>query len=148
MPCSKRMSPHVQAIAALVLRVTSLSDPRTAAVMSPADNGSSFLLLFLALNVSLEICFLLFPQFFLFVFLAGLSIFVASLRYKWWPSGDLLYIHFFFWQTNSEYAFQPPSMQATYGTRTLNCEPDIYFTTKGHPSDFFIFFSLLLLYVK
>jgi hypothetical protein len=65
-----------------VLTVTSLVDPRIAAVMSPADNGSSFLLLFLALNVSLEICFLLFLHFFFFVFLAGLSIFVASLSYK------------------------------------------------------------------
>jgi hypothetical protein len=71
-----------------VLTVTSPLDPRTAAVMSPADNGSSFfvlllLLLFLALNVSLGICFLLFLHFFFVcLFLAGLSIFVASVRYK------------------------------------------------------------------
>jgi len=39
-------------------------------------------------------------------FLAVLSIFVAPVRYKWWPSGDLPYTHFvFFWQTILKYTF-------------------------------------------
>ena len=107
------------------------------------------LLLFLALNVSLEICLLFFLHFFFSLsFLPGLSIFVASVRYKWWPSGDLPYTRcFFFWQTSLKYTFQPPSIQATYGTRTLNCEPSIYFSTKEHPSYSFLF-SCLLLYVQ
>jgi len=151
--CSNtRLGPHVHPIMAPVLTVTSPLDPRTAAAMSPAENSSSFFIIIIILSTE-RFFRNMFPFFFLHFFfslsfLPGLSIFVASVRYKWWPSGDLPYTRcFFFWQTSLKYTFQPPSIQATYGTRTLNCEPSIYFSTKEHPSYSFLF-SCLLLYVQ
>jgi hypothetical protein len=64
--------------------VTSVLDPRIAAVTSPADNGYTFYYSY-ALNVPLQIyiCIFSFSSLdFLYFFLVGLSIFVAFLRYK------------------------------------------------------------------
>jgi hypothetical protein len=58
-------------------------------------------------------------------------------------------LSFFFWQTNLKYTFQQSSAQATYGTRTLNCEPSIAFYHHSAATVFLlVFFSRVLLWVK
>ena len=134
-------------ITAPVLTVTSPLDPRTAAVMSPADNVYSFLLL---LFLALERFFRnMFPSFSSFLFSLSFYTVCPSLSPLFVASDGHLgtfftVVAFSFEKQDQKYTFHPPSMQATYGARTLNCEARIYFTTKGHPSHSFLFSPLLL----